>query len=69
VGADAARGFKVHSTGVNGYLELARAFRSDEESKGASMGNADYVHRDYLPQWQWFASITVNHASKQAQAQ
>ena len=57
---DARQGFKVHSTGVNGYLELRDlGFQIQMRGKARTWGTpttATIVYRNGL----WYASITVN---------
>ncbi len=57
---DARQGFKVHSTGVNGYLELRdMGFQLQMRGKARTWGlpsTCTIVYRN----GQWFASITVN---------
>lgn len=57
---DARQGFKVHSTGVNGYLELRDlGFQIQMRGKARTWGSpttCTIVYRN----GQWFASITVN---------
>lgn len=57
---DARQGFRVHSTGVNGYLELRDlGFQVQMRGKARTWGiptSCTIVYRDN----KWFASITVN---------
>ena len=57
---DARQGFKVHSTGVNGYLELRDlGFQIQIRGKARTWGTPTTCTIVYR-QGKWFASITVN---------